>query len=379
MWRKVLVGVGLFIAAILGLGFFLLNRIETKFQDRQDAQLKTLEPKVLVDDTKFIKRNFCKSSSIGRVTQIIAGGLGNDDQTAFTLVSNYGVHYVAANGEVKRTTKFANAMRSFVERVQLDRAGSYGFLTRDQSWASDVILLNESGAPLWNYSRGGGIDDSSVAEAGENGKSTFVVGFNGGGGIVLLDSQGKEIWKKPEANVWHVESLDVDGDGHREILNSNARGELLVRNMAGNIENRYLSGYYVAHFSLTRWGDEPTAKHILVPATGFNADRGKKVLVVLDAKGTTVATLSAIPGDWSTRAAAVPIRGTTEPLFAVVQTGNLPRSVLSVYNAKNSLVYREVLGEFCSSLNTRSVDSKDKLFLGCDSSVWEYDPADQPE
>lgn len=377
MWRKVLLAIGVLIVTIVGLGLFLLNRLETRLERSRAAQLKTLEPKVLVGKTKFTERIFCKSPSIGRVTQIVVGGLENQDQAALTLISNFGVHYVNDGGEVVRTTRFANPTRAFVELVPLDRVGNYGFLTRDQSWAENAILLDKSGSLLWSYSNRVGMDDSSPAEAGENGKTTFVVGLNGGGGIVLLDSQGKEIWRKSEMNAWHVESLDVDGDGRREILNSNARGELLVRNMNGDIENRYLAGYYVADFSLTRWGNESTRTHILVPATGFNADCGKKVLIVLDATGKIVATLDATPGDWARRAAAVPMRTKNGLFFAVTETGNLPRSVLSIYSAENRIVYREILGEFCSSLNTMHSGSEDKLFLGCDSSVWEYTPTEQ--
>ncbi len=377
MWLKILLGIGLLTVALVVAGFVYLFRFDARLQRGYQAQLKLLEPKVLIGSTEFTKRVFCKNPSIGRVTQIFGGGLDNEGQAALTLVSNYGVHYVDANGEVKRTTSFTNPTRSSVELVQLDRAGNYGFLTRDQSWAENVILLDKSGNQLWSYSRATGIDDSSVAEAGANGKFTFVVGSNGVGGIALLDSQGKEIWRKAESNVWHVESLDVDGDGRREILNSNARGELLVRNMGGDVENRYLAGYYVTYFSLTRWGNESTPRHILVPTTGFNADCGKKILIVLDAAGKTVATLEATPGDWSHKAAAAPFRSKNHTLFAVVQTGVLPRSVLSVYDAENRIVYREVLGQLCSSLNTTSVNSEEKLLVGCDSLVLEYTPEPQ--
>jgi hypothetical protein len=61
-------------------------------------------------------------------------------------------------------------------------------------------------------------------------------------------------------------------------------------------------------------------------------------------------------------------------LFAVIQSGVLPRSVLSIYNAENRIVYREVLGETCPALNAVTVDSQDRLFVGCNSSVLEYTP-----
>src|SRR5437879_5169526 len=132
-------------------------------------------------------------------------------------------------------------------------------MNRDPSLGCNVMLIDKSGQeglnlPWWGMK--GGVDDSTVAEVGPDGKSTVVVGFNGGGGLVLVNSKGKKIWEKPESNVWHVETLDIKRDGHREILNTNAGGQLLVRNATGEVIAQYLPGYYVSHFSLTRWGNE---------------------------------------------------------------------------------------------------------------------------
>jgi hypothetical protein len=379
MWWKIILGVALFIVAAVGLCFFYLYRMETEIRRSSEAQLKSLDPRVLVGDGQFSKRMFCKTSDIGQITQIVLGALKNRQQAALTLIGKNGIQSVDDNGELKDKITFANQVRASVAVVQLGQAGGYGFLNRDQSWAEDAILMDASGNPLWSYGGRGGIDDSSVAEFDQDGKSTFVVGFNGGGGIVLLNSQGKEIWHKPEANVWHVESLDVDGDGRREILNSNAGGQLQVRNMHGDVTNRYAAGHYVSGFSLTRWGSESNPTHILVPTTGAGADSKKTILMVLDATGKTVATLDAMESYWSSKSESVRIQRRNNPLFAVIQFGTLPRSLLSIYNSENKIVYREILGESCPALNTMSIDASEKLFVACQSSVWEYSPASASE
>jgi hypothetical protein len=379
MWWKIILGIALFIVAAVGLCIFYLYRMETEIRRSSDAQLKSLDPRVLVGDGQFSKKVFCKTSDIGRITQIVLGGLPNRQHAALTLIGKNGIQSVDDNGELKEKIAFAKQVRASVAVVQLDRAGGYGFLNRDQSWAEDAILLDDSGNPLWSYGGRGGINDASVAEADQDGKSTFVVGFNGGGGIVLLNSQGKEIWRKPEVNVWHVESLDVDGDGRREILNSNARGQLLVRNTNGDVTNRYAAGHFVSRFSLTRWGSESNPTHILVPTTGAGGDSKKTVLMVLDATGKTVATLDAIEGYWASKSESVPIQRKTDSLFAVIQSGFLPRSLLSIYNSENKIIYREILGESCPALNAMPVDSSESLFVACQSSVWEYTPASASE
>ena len=132
----------------------------------------------------------------------------------------------------------------------MDDNGDYGFLTRDQSWACDAILFDKNGKELWSYPGGllHGVDDSLAGQMEKDGKAKVVVGFDGGGGIVLLDGNGTQFWKKPQANVWHVETLDTNGNGRREILRSNARGQLLVLNANGEILGRYLSSYQIRIF-----------------------------------------------------------------------------------------------------------------------------------
>ena len=109
-------------------------------------------------------------------------------------------------------------------------------------------------------------------------------------------------WKKEESNVWHVETLDTNGDGREEILQSDAKGELLVRNGNGDVIARYLPNFYVSHFALTRWGEEERASHILIPISESHEGCCKQAFILLDANGkkgcgATIATRRFIYSD----------------------------------------------------------------------------------
>ena len=97
--------------------------------------------------------------------------------------------------------------------------------------------------------------------------------------------------RKKESNVWHVETLDTNGDA-REILHSNARGQLLVRGGSGDVIARYLPNFYVSHFVLTRWGEESRASHILVPVSEEREGCCKPAFLLLDASGKRYASWS---------------------------------------------------------------------------------------
>jgi hypothetical protein len=66
-----------------------------------------------------------------------------------------------------------------------------------------------------------------------------VVGFNGAGGLHLLNADGKELWKQDDGNVWHVEIAAVDEKSSKMIVHSNARGQLTLRDASGKIMARY--------------------------------------------------------------------------------------------------------------------------------------------
>ena len=291
MLRKIVLGVALLIVAVIGVGLYLMHRYESKWQQESREQLRKLEPRVITGDREFTKKVFyAGSDDLGEVKQILVGWPANREAAALTLLGGKKVDFLDANARLKKQISFSKFIACPLQAVQLDEGGDYGFLTRDQSWAVNVILFDKSGREVWNYPGGamnGGVDDSTVGEVGPDGKSTVVVGFNGGGGLVLVNSQGKKVWEKPESNVWHVETLDIKRDGHREILNTNAGGQLLVRNATGEVLAQYLPGYYVSHFSLTRWGNESQPTHILVPTKQNKEGCCKKVLLVLDAEGKT--------------------------------------------------------------------------------------------
>ena len=380
MLGKILLGIALLIVSVIGVGLYLMHRYESKWEQESREQLQKLEPRIITGDREFTKKVFYAGSDLGEVTQILVGWPAGRGAAALTLVGKKQVDFLDANAALKEQITFSKFTASPLQAVQLDAGGDYGFLTRDQSWAVNVVLFDKSGQEVWNYPGGlSGVDDSTVGEVGPDGKSTVVVGFNGGGGLVLINSQGKKIWQKPESNVWHVETLDIKGDGHREILHSNARGELLVRNATGEVIAHYLSGYYVSHFSLTRWSNESQPTHILVPTKQNKEGCCKNVLLVLGAEGNIVASLHAPEGDWIHKANGSPLQQRNHaPFYAVLQTGILPRSLLSVYNGDGKITYQEILGDRCLAINTMPGDLADRLLIGCGSSVWEYSPPTRP-
>ena len=65
-----------------------------------------------------------------------------------------------------------------------------------------------------------------------SGSEAVIVGLNGDGGVTaVFNSPGKKLWQQPDGNVWHVEIATPDNGSDAMILHTNARGQLVLREL----------------------------------------------------------------------------------------------------------------------------------------------------
>ena len=197
----------------------------------------------------------------------------------------------------------------------------------------------------------------------------FVVGHNGGGGVRLLDRNGEEKWRQPDANVWHVEVVDTDGDGVLEIVHSNAEGQITIRDANGQVLNRANPGPYLSDFSLCRWPTNSDPLRLLLAEDDQ--------VWLFDFDGATVASFSASKAgsDGEARGTLVSFKESQRPHLAVlVDRDNLDRAILYVYDSTGTLVFEEIIGESCAALAATPLDETgaEVLLIGGHGMVWEY-------
>lgn len=376
MLRKVFIAVALLILALVAVGIYVAHWSGSYLAKvvREDQQ--KWQPRVITGSGRFNKSTFYTDVNLGEISQILRGWPADREGAVLTVVGNKSADFLDARGGLKLQIQFSKFVPTTVEAVQLDASGDYGFLTRDESWGVDVVLFDKEGQEGWSYSGPilTGIDDSMMGDLGGDGKSKVVVGLNGRGGLVVLDRDGKKLWRKPEGNVWHVETLDTKGDGRRQILHTNAQGQLLVRDALGEIIAHYVPNNYVSFFALTRWGGEAQPRHILVPTGENGGQRDKPVFLVLDAQGRVVAHLDASLGGLMDRAEGTPVRYSRNgEYYAILQNKNVSkRSVLCLYDHAGRIAYQEILGDYCHGLTAFPGQLGDKLLVGCSGTVWEY-------
>jgi hypothetical protein len=376
MFRKILIGIAVLVFLLAGGIAFLYVKIRPSLREyavRAEAERKMLQPRLVKGAGRFERRVFYAGSDLGDISQIHVGWPADHEGADIAVVGSQGADFVDSAGHLKKHVRFSIEQRCPVTVARIDPTGEYAYLTRDESWAVPATLFNKEGAVTWrSKDNWPGVDDSAAGDVFGNGKVSVVIGFNGSGGIALLDGEGKTLWRKEEANVWHVEMLDTNGDGREQILHSNAKGQLLVRNGSGDVVAQYLPSFYVSHFALTRWGNEARPSHILVPISEPRDGCCKPAFVLLDANGKKVSELDSPMGDLFTRMSATPIqfrRGLNQ--FAVLEN-RLGRSMLLLYGSDGEISYQEILDEPC--LGVAAVPSKDgeRLLVGCAAKIWEY-------
>jgi hypothetical protein len=241
------------------------------------------------------------------------------------------------------------------------------------SWGDDSSLMDELGNVVWHAGTDTGTDDMAMGDVNGDGKPEFAVGYNGAGGVRVLDLWGKEIWRIPSGNVWHVEMVDTNGDGKDEIIHS-GHG-LNILDGQGNIISEYPNapsdgGVYFSHFAVVHWPDSSGALRIIQNGEGvvWIVNLDGSIEKELDAPerarvGQTYATLVLLKS------------GQPEYLAVLVDYNTWDVAVLYVYDNTGKLVYDEVLPWSAPTVAAVKLGSDDTetLMVGSGSTVWKYE------
>ncbi len=369
MMHRVLMIVGtVFFVALLGGGVFMIYKFRHVRQFYHSLKMPAMPDgvktaRVVSGGDRFSKEVFYREPDLGLITDI-----RQNKNHEVVIVGQHGAAFLTEDRTLSKKVRFDfEGCSSEVIPVEL---GSGSFLCRG-SWNTDVTLLDSGGKTLWSYGGSSpGIDDATAGELGKDGLKGVVVGLNGGGGVRLLSSDGKELWKQEDGNVWHVEIVAGDEKSGNVVLHSNAGGELTVRDANGNIVGRYVPDIYLANFSLSGWRDDLHLNKLVAVDEDF--------VYVMSMQGRTITHLR-VPGN----AGIAEPKGTpvhfskNTPYYAsLLRHYEWSRSLLYIYDEENQLVYDEVLDHDCDALHAvPEKNGTEYLLLGCDGSVWKYSQA----
>lgn len=307
------------------------------------------------------RSTFLTDPRVGYVTDIAQGKFDRGRGSEIAIAGTAGAAFVGTDGSAKAFTAFSETFDR-VNIIDVEGDGDCEFLDRG-GWTSPAKLVDHKGKTEWWH--GNSVDDTAFGDIDGDGKLEFAVGYNGGGGVTLLNAQGKELWNKPDGNVWHVEMTDTNSDGKPEIVHSNAGGVLTVRNALGDVVSQSHPAEYFAFFSLCRWPASTDPTYCLLA--------GERAIWLFGFDGSTVARFSVPASNRLGNAVGTPVKlknGGPDYLAVLVSYAQWKRSILYLFDSKKALVYEEVFSARCESIAASTASNS--FLVGCEGKVLRY-------
>jgi hypothetical protein len=294
-------------------------------------------------------------------------GVSNQDDVAAAGASLYG-HM--SGGEINEISFLDKA--GHMVFMGDDFPGQIRFIDRGGGW-QPVSAFNAQGVRLWEHGRTGAAPNSLAGGVmGTNQQPEFVVGYNGGGGLAILDQTGSVIRRCRGSNIWHVELLDTNADGLSEIVHSNAGGELVIRSSNLSVLDTIRTPYFIGDFTFCSWPVTNTTPSVLF--------RDRNVFVMMNLQGHILLTIPD-PAGYSfssdIKCSWIHFRRDEVPYLAIMEgiRATWHRSRLTIISADGRVVYQEILDDYLpaiAALPNSDDHETQTLLVGGDDVVWQY-------
>jgi hypothetical protein len=372
--RPLLIGIAALVCGWFAISYFGYRKVlkEAEFTQSMPVPDDIKKARVVLAMPGLKKRTFVENARLGTIADMRVIG------DALVLAGTSGAAVGDARGSFQNLSAAFPPYSGHVKIVPLEKKGDFAFVTSGN--IGGPTLIDREGRRVWTSTIS--VDSLVVADFEGTGRSAIAVGYPGGRGVSLFDLEGKELWRRPEANPWHLEFGDVDDRGTRRLINSNASGQLVLRDKTGKPTSFQTEGYF-DRFSLIRWPG-PAGKPSLLA-------KGRGEVLVLDFKGRTIARLDAplptdpeatvvMDGDKSDRVPAaacyVTLKKGAPPYLAVsVEFSPYNRSELYIYDSAGRLAYSELFADYPGQLMALPLaddPQTQQLLLGGEGEVLSY-------
>jgi hypothetical protein len=154
-----------------------------------------------------------------------SGVVGDEQSGAIYAGGPDRIAEIDLEGQIRREFKPSPGRGMMLRLGKFPRSTLLTFYT----WAAQLTAYDLSGNRLWSYPRDTGIDDVWAGDVDGDGSDEVVVGYNGRGGVHVLDAKGQLRWKSTDiGNVWHVAVGDALGQGKPQVVTTSGKGGIHI-------------------------------------------------------------------------------------------------------------------------------------------------------
>lgn len=180
----------------------------------------------------------------GQWADVVAGDIQGDGADEIVAISRRGRAVVLSRGGRALRHLTLSPQTSLLQIVKLGNSSGADIVAWG-NWRDTVFAYRPDGRVLWRYRPGSdGVDWVHIARVEGDRKAAVIVGYNGDGGLHLLNGDGRPRWVRPEyGNCWNV-GFARAGRGKGYILTCDADGAIHELDLTGKQRIAIKQGNY---------------------------------------------------------------------------------------------------------------------------------------
>jgi hypothetical protein len=335
---------------------------------------------------RLTKKLIYENQDLNLIWEMKLGKFGTD-KTSLMVVGSKGACLLTLVGQPVRCISYASLNLHSVQVVELPKQNTYAFVAGGIWGEPAAVLMDSEGKVKWRYdAEFKAMGAPALIDLGSSGERVVAM-FEKDRGLLFFDLDSGKLLNvsQPSAKLRSLRAIDLDGDGHKELLANDTADRLITINSSAEVVMPTES--QVFSFAVTQ-ANPPNI--VAAPDIARVADDDNKVVTksgkifLYDRKLQRVASWDAphpYPGtSYLSLVAAEPLgppnrrRGLVS-LFS--GTGRWRKTPLFVHSWEGKLIYEELLEDnYFSVLPLLDAEQGAVSFLvGGRGQVWRYSSA----